>query len=139
MKTRRAALIVGALLITTLAGAQLGQIIKVAGVGAAVSRFGPDINKGFNQLTKWKDTPKVKTKVVPIITGGIGSRKGIGAAQVMGPPAEVDKVKSVAQLEQSLFGEIRIQALIPISSDRIVENIRRVDGVGVSGVVDLRL
>ncbi len=52
----------------------------------------------------------------------------------------MDKVKAVAQLEQDLFGrEIKIRAMIPVSSDNVVNNIRKVDGVAVSGIVDLKL
>ena len=138
---RRLALTVaGVLALSAIGATQIRQIIKLVGVAAAVKQFGPDINKGINRLTNHKDTYDMTTKVVPIISGGINSRNAIGAAQVMGPRDKVEQVQAVAQLDQDLFGrEIKIRAMIPISSREIVQNIKRVEGVGVSGIVDLRL
>jgi len=54
----------------------------------------------------------------------------------------VSKVQAVAAPEAELFGrEIKIRALIPVASTNITDlkSIRAVDGVGVSGVVDLKL
>jgi hypothetical protein len=128
------------LALTAIATPQIKQIIKIVGVGAAVSQFGPQINSAINKLTSHKDTNAMATKVVPIISAGIDSRKAIGAAQVMGPRSAVDKVKAVAQLDQDLFGrEVKIRAMIPVESENVVQNIRRVEGVGVSGIVDLKL
>ena len=72
--------------VAAFAAAQVGQIIKVIGIGAAVQKFGPEMNKGINKLTSHSDTPKSWTKVVPIIS--VGSRKAIGAAQVTGPKSD---------------------------------------------------
>ena len=139
----RISVVVAVLLAATAMGApQIRQIIKILGVGAAVKQFGPDINKEFNKLTGHKDTAASYTKVVPIITVGIrGARGAIGAAQVMGAKANVDKVKAVASPELSMFGEINLRAMIPIDSMNVGDpkNIKAVDGVGVSGIVDLKL
>lgn len=129
-------------LVGALAVAQIKEAIKIIGVGAAVKQFGPDINKQFNKLTKHTDTPDMSTKVVPIISVGIGAGSGgsaVGAAQVSGPKDKIDKVAAVAQPEAKIFGEIRIRALIPVSSKNVIENIKKVDGVGVTGIVDLKL
>jgi hypothetical protein len=128
----------GVLALTAIATPfQVRDILKVLGVGAVVQKFGPEINRAINKLTDHDDSRVSKTKVVPIIS--VGSRKAIGAAQVMGPASQVDKVKSVAQLDQDIFGrEVKIRALVPISSNG-VSNIRRVEQVGISGIVDLRL
>lgn len=123
-------------------GGQIREIIKILGVGAAVKQFGPDINKAINGLTDHKDTNASYTKVVPIITIGLKDSTGaIGAAQVMGTKANVNKVKAVASPEAVLFGEIGIRALIPIATDNPTDakNLKAVDGVGVSGIVDLKL
>ncbi|MBL8068860.1 MAG: hypothetical protein JNM28_10450 [Armatimonadetes bacterium] len=123
-------------------GGQVKEIIKILGVGAAVKQFGPDINKAINNLTDHKDTNASYTKVVPIIKIGLNTRGAIGAAQVMGSKVNVDKVKSVAAPEAGLFGdEIRIQALIPVATDNPTDakGLKAVDGVGVSGIVDLKL
>lgn len=124
----------------TVAAPQLKQVLKIFGVGAAVQKFAPQINSAINKLSKTQDTSQYKTKVVPILRVALGRSGAIGAAQVMGPPRQVDKVKAVAQLEAELFGkEIGIRALIPVTSDRNLSNPERVVGVGVSGIVDLKL
>ncbi len=130
--------LIAALTLSAFAAPQLKQILKLAGVGAAVKQFGPDINKAINGVTKHKDTPTMTTKVVPILSVGVG-RGAIGAAQIMGPDFAVKKVQAVAQIEGSLFGEIRFKGLIPVSSKDVLKDIKRVDGVGVSGIVDLKL
>ena len=48
------------------------------------------------------------TKVVPIVSVGTG--KYIGAVQVIGPSAQVEKVKAVAQLEGEFNGIARANA-----------------------------
>jgi hypothetical protein len=60
--------------------------------------------------------------------------------QISGPKAQVDKVKSVAQLEQGLFGkEIQIRAMIPIESENMTSDMHPVEQVGVTGIVDFKL
>jgi hypothetical protein len=116
------------------------DLVKIVGVGAAVTQFAPQFNGTINKLSGHKDSNSVMTKVVPIISGGLNSRKAIGAAQVMGPRSQVEKVKAVAQLDQDLFGkEVKIRAMIPIETKDIVKDIKRVEGVGISGIVDLKL
>lgn len=137
---RTAFVVAGVFALTAIGAPQFKQILKLVGVGAAVKQFGPDINKSINKLTKHEDTFDMTTKVVPIISAGIDSRKAIGAAQVMGPRDKVETVKAVAQLDQDLFGkEVKIRAMVPIASDKIIDNLRPVQGVGVSGIIDLKL
>ena len=137
-KKARALIIAGASLgVFAIGVSQIGAVLKVVGIGAAVQKFGPEINKGMNKLASHDDTPVSWTKVVPIIS--VGSRRAIGAAQVMGPRSKVETVKAVAQLDQDLFGrEVKIRAMIPIDSNG-VSNIHRVEEVGVSGIVDFRV
>lgn len=123
---------------SALAGAQLDKIIKGVGVGAAVQAMGPQINSAVNKIASHKDVDSAWTKTVPIIS--VGKSAAVGAAQVMGSRRNVEKVKAVAQLEGDVLGSVRIKALIPISSDKASGgNIDRVQGVGVSAVVDIRL
>jgi len=130
----------GVLALSALGATQLREVIKIFGVGAAVKQFGPQINGAINKLSGHREGAAMATKVVPIISAGINSRKAIGAAQVMGPRDKVNQVQAVAQLDQDLFGrEVKIRAMIPVSSQDVIRNIRRVEGVGVSGIVDLRL
>jgi len=125
---------------TALAADAFMDLVKIVGVGAAVTSFAPQLNSAINKLSQHSDSATVTTKVVPIISAGINSRKAIGAAQVMGPKSQVDRVKAVAQLDQDLFGkEVKIRAMIPIETKEIVRDIKRVEGVGISGIVDLKL
>lgn len=127
-------------MLTSVAMPQIKQIIKVVGVGAAVKQFNKDINRAINKLANRSDTAERMTKVVPILTVGIGKSNAIGAAQVTGPKRLVDTVEAVAAPETELFGkEIRIRAMIPVSSGDLGKGIKAVDGVGVSGIVDLKL
>jgi hypothetical protein len=127
----------GVLGLTAIGATQVGQLLKIVGIGAVVQKFGPDINKAMNKLGTHDDTSTSWTKVVPILS--VGSRRAIGAAQVMGPRSKVETVKAVAQLDQDLFGrEVKIRAMIPIDSEGL-SNIHRVEDVGVSGVVDFKV
>jgi hypothetical protein len=133
-------LVAGTALLTAMAAPQLKQAIKIIGVGAAVQKFGGEMNKAINKLANHKDTEAQFTRVVPILTVGIGKSSAIGAAQVTGRRSDVEKVKAVAAPETELFGkEIRIRALIPISTDKINGSLQKVEGVGISGIVDLKL
>lgn len=132
--------VAAALALGAVAGAQFDKILKVGGAVAVVQAFGKDMNNGLNKLIKHKDSSKVKTKVVTILSVGIGRSSAVGAAQVMGPPALVDKVVAVAQPEADLFGRVvRLKALIPVSSKNVIQEIKTVDGVGVSGIIDIKL
>jgi hypothetical protein len=125
--------------LTAIGATQLKQIIKILGVGVAVERFGPQINKEFNKLTKHKDTDANFTKVVPIISVGVGAKSAVGMAQVKGSKANVEKVRAVAAPEIELFGkEIRLRGMIPVSTDK-VSDVSGIKPVGVSGIVDLKL
>ncbi len=143
IRNRKLAFVAIAVLGTTavLGAAQIGikQVIKVVGVGAAVKQFGPQINAEINKLAKHTDTPLLSTKVVPILSIGLNTGSAIGAAQVTGPKKLLDKVQAVAEPQVKMFGEITVNALIPVSSKDVIKDIKRVDGVGVSGIVDLRL
>ncbi len=140
LQKRVLAVLLCGLAATAFAADAFMDLVKIVGVGAAVTQFSPQLNSAINKLTSHQDSNRNTTKDVPIISGGINSRKAIGAAQVMGPRSLVEKVKAVAQLDQDLFGkEVKIRAMIPIESKEIVKDIRRVEGVGISGIVDLKL
>ena len=123
-----------------VAGAQLESILKAGGVAVVVDRFGKDINKFINTLTGEKNVgPLQETKVVPIIS--IGDGGFVGAVQVSGPDQQVKKVQAVAQIEGrfKVIGGVRVRALIPVSTKTPHNSISRVDGVGVSAIVDIKL
>ena len=132
---------IGAMAMSAFAGYQFGinQVLKIGGVALAVKTFGKDMNKGINKLSNHTDSNLITTKVVPIFSIGISTGSAIGAAQVMGPRKLVDQVVGVGQPQADLFGhEVRLKALIPVSSKNF-SDIKRVDGVGVSGIVDIKL
>lgn len=137
-------ILVGAALVVALmgvgratAGIDLGDILKVGGVGLIVSKFGPQINDAINKVTLQHGVEvKQVTKVVPILSVGQGGF--IGAAQVMGAQEDVDRVKAVAQLEGK-FNAFRFKVLIPVESEKAVKNLKRVNGVGVSAIIDIKI
>lgn len=131
--------IVASVLLSTIGVSQLDKILKVGGVVLAVNTFGKDMDKGINKLWGRSSNSTVKTKVVPIYSVGLNSDQAIGAAQVMGPPDKVDSVVAVAQPEAKILGnQVRLKALIPVASKNW-SNIKGVEEVGVSGIVDLKL
>ncbi|MGC8669462.1 MAG: hypothetical protein ACP5VE_15250 [Chthonomonadales bacterium] len=142
-RRRWTAVAVGAVLVSTLtlaAAGQLGSILKGGAVIFAVDKFGPDINKFINGLEGQHNARgQEATKVVPILSIGDGGYAG--AVQVSGPAEQVRKVQGVAQIEGrfKLVGGVRVRALIPISTRNPQNGIRRVNGVGVSAIVDIRL
>ena len=119
----------------------LGDILKVGGIGILVDRFAPQLNSFINTLMmQHKAAPEFATKVVPILTVGVLGNSGyIGAAQVMGPQTLVDRVQAVVQGESNFNGNMfRVKGLIPIDS-KIPVNFSRVSGVGVSAIIDVRI
>lgn len=117
----------------------LGDVVKVGGVAFIVDKFGRQINSFVNKLTMNKNLgTQEATAVVPILSLGGGGY--IGAAQVIGSKANVDKCKAVVQIEgNAVFGKnIRAKALVPVGS-KTTSNIKRVYGVGVSAIIDIRI
>jgi hypothetical protein len=123
-----------------IAGAQFGSIVKGGAVALAVSKFGKEINEAINTITGQKNVGNTQaTKVVAILSIGDGGH--IGAVQVAGPQRLVDRVEAVAQLEGRFkaLGGVRLRALVPISTKTPHKGLDRVEGVGVSAIVDLKL
>ncbi len=119
-------------------------IIKTLGVGAAVRAFAPALNSFINTLLQNKGAAvQAQTKVVPIlsITIGISSPGSayVGAAQVSGPPTALQRVEAVAVIEADYQSAFRIKALVPVDNLKPWEAFRRVPGVGVSAIIDLRI
>ena len=138
-KRIKSILLIATLAVVTVgASAQFGKLLKGGGIAYLVSKFGPEINKGLNSITKTNNVgTDYDTKVVPIISAGSGNYAG--AVQVAGPKDQIEKVQACAQLEGKFnpLG-IRYRALIPIATKGIT-NIKRVPGVGISGIVDIKL
>ena len=132
-------LLAGTLAYAPTARAGLGDILKGAGLVLLVDRFGGELNNFINKLTLNKGVGvEDRTAVVPIISLGQGGY--VGAAQVSGPAHLVEKVKAVAQIEANMSGKtFRVKALVPVESKEIAKDIRRVSGVGVSAIIDVKL
>lgn len=138
-KMKTLAGVMAGVLCVSVAYAQLGGLLKGLGVGFLVDKFGKDINKVINGLygnNKFSST--YQTKVVPILS--VGSGGYMGAAQIVGPKAQVDKVKACAQVEGEFkaIGGVRLRGLIPVSSKGL-SDIKRVEGVGVAALIDFEL
>lgn len=116
----------------------LGGILKAGGIVVLVDTFSGQLNSFINTLTaKNGVNSDYATKVVPVITVGSGSYAG--AAQVTGPQDLVDQTKAVLQLEGDFSGDrFRIKALIPINT-KTATNFSRVQGVGVSAQIDVKI
>ncbi len=114
-------------------GGSLGTLIKIFGIGWVVNHFADDIDRAINQVLRQNEAEiEGMTKVVPILRVGSGGGTAVGAAQVMGPPAQVNKVQAVAEVELKL-AIFRGRALIPVASKSLSAGaISGVGGVGVS-------
>lgn len=117
----------------------LGNIVKLFGIGYVVSEFGPSIDKTINKLLAQHDAAiEGETKVVPILRVGRGDA-AVGAAQVMGPPSQVGKVQAVAEMELGI-SKLRGRALIPVTTKKhLTSSIKGVGGVGVSATMKIKL
>ena len=144
MKTMKKSgvLVLGALVFASGAASAdlLGTILKVGGVGLVVKQFGGQISDVLDKVTGQNklDDPNIVTKVVPILS--VGSRGAIGIVQVAGPKSQVDRVKAVAQIQTQIkaIGKLQARILIPIDAGSLT-NFKRVPGVGVSAIVDIKL
>jgi len=141
IKSRWLALL--AALMITIGGSawafSLGDLVGVIGGGFVVSAIAGPINDFINTITLNRGA-KVEghTKVVPIVS--IGSGTHIGAAQVAGPRGDaITSTKAVAQIEATFMDRLRVKILVPIDSENPVQRFRRVQGVGVSAIIDVKL
>jgi hypothetical protein len=115
----------------------LGDVLKVGGVGFLVSKFATPLNNFINTLTfKHGAGSDYATKVVPIIS--LGSGGYIGAAQVTGAQDLVNRTQAVLQIEADFNSQFRVKAVIPIDSINPL-SFSRVQGVGVSAIIDVRI
>ena len=119
-------------------GDLLGGALKVGGAKVLIDEFGDELDGFINKFLNNKDASvNASTKVVPILSA-IGG-KHVGAAQIVGPEAAVESVGAVVQFETSFQDKLfRIKAIVPIEGTDI-NDINRVEGVGVSAVIDIKL
>lgn len=116
----------------------LGKAVKTGGIVWMVDRYGNELNTFINKLTaKYPISESYATKVVPIIA--VGSKGYVGAAQISGPRAMVEKCKGALALEGDFMNRsFRVQALIPVDSVD-PSHCARVQGVGVSAKIDVAI
>lgn len=113
------------------------DLLKVGGVLLAVSQFGQQIDHGINTLLQQRHAEAMgATKVVPIVSVGQGAY--IGAAQVVGTPENVQRVQAVATVE-GVMNRLEGTLLVPISTKMPGKALAKVNGVGVSAIIDLKL
>lgn len=114
------------------------DLLKVGGIGFIVDKFSSPLNSFINTLMfKHGAGHEYSTKVVPILT--LGSGGYIGAAQVIGPKELVDNTEAVIQIEGDFNGrQFRVKGLVPIDSKNPI-NFSRVNGVGVSAIIDVSI
>ncbi|MGC4042825.1 MAG: hypothetical protein QM758_03400 [Armatimonas sp.] len=133
---------VGLATLPVVANAQLEKILTGAAIVVIIDKFGGQINSAFNKIAG--DPNRVggnMTKVVPIVSVGQGGYAG--AVQVSGPASAVKQVQAVAQVEGSVRvgTQLRLKALVPVSTKNVSSSagIKRVYGVGITGLIDARL
>jgi hypothetical protein len=110
----------------------------IVGGGAIVKAIAGPVDEFINTVTFNKGAKyQGYTKVVPIVSMGDGAH--IGAAQVGGTSkASVESTQAVGQLE-AYFKGIRVKILIPIDSLNPLQQFRRVQGVGVTAIIDVKI
>lgn len=87
--------------------------------------------------TDWTPPEPYKDKLVPIISVLQGIK--VGVARVNGPTSKVDQVQAVAQLETDFRKVLTINIYVPISTEVPGQKLARVQGVGLTGVADIRI
>ncbi|MBI3909863.1 MAG: hypothetical protein HY320_02905 [Armatimonadetes bacterium] len=117
----------------------IGDIVQVFGIAYAVRVFGDEINSFLNSVfaqrgVRWEG----RTKVVPMLS--LGSGAFIGAAQVAGPPDRVRETRAVAAGEVRVISNVRVTGIIPINTTNpLRRSFRRIEGVGLSALIDFRI
>lgn len=117
----------------------IGDILLVGGIVLVVSTFGDQINNFINSTLGQNEVKLAgASKVVPIFSVGQGAY--VGAAQVVGLPANVRRVQGVAAVEVTI-GNIGGTGLVPISTKRPGggSSLSRVNGVGISAIIDFHI
>lgn len=117
----------------------LENTAKVVAGSAIVRGLSKELNNFINTIFINNHIEnKNQTKVVPILTLS-SSRGTIGAAQVSGPEYKLKEVRSVLMLEEDFQGKYRIKMYVPCNSSNPFKGPKRVYGVGVTAVMDIKI
>ena len=127
--------------VTAVRADLFGGLLEGAGILVLVHTFGGPLNSFINTLTANKGlTGGQATKVVPLLSIGQGTYAGM--VQVTGEKRQVDTCKAVGIIEGEFSGhKFRARALVPIDNDNPGKSLsfKRVAGVGVSAIIDVKL
>lgn len=134
-----AALVLSSIVLPVAAGLDLAALLKLFGLGYVVDLFSEQLNSFVNTVTlNYKVENRDATKVVPIVSVGTGIY--VGAAQVSGARDRVAQVQAVGEIEGEFMNDLfRARVLVPLDNKNPLQGIRRVPGVGVSAIIDLRV
>ena len=139
---RMMSVMIAVVMVVAVSGAayalNMGDLLKIFGIGYVVKHFSGDINSFVNKtLGEQGAAVEGATKVVPILSVGGGGF--IGAAQVVGVPSKVQTIQAVAQVEAKFQDRFRMRVLLPITTQTISGSPKGVSGVGVSAVLDFKI
>ncbi|MCE5240565.1 hypothetical protein LLH23_19060 [bacterium] len=85
----------------------------------------------------WQPSEPYEDRIVPILSLLEGTR--LGVARVNGPESRVERTQAVAQFSIDFRKFLEIDIYVPISTKTPGKQLDRVQGVGVTGLGDLRL
>ncbi|MHB8994627.1 MAG: hypothetical protein ACYC63_05185 [Armatimonadota bacterium] len=87
--------------------------------------------------TQWRPSERYDDKYVPIISLLQGTR--LGVARVNGPRSRVRLTQAVVQFSIDFGSFLEIDIYVPVSTREPGRTLSRIQGVGVTGLGDLRL
>jgi hypothetical protein len=124
--------------LSDLLNGKFGKVVKGAAIFLLTDALSKQLNDFINTVTLNKGVPsEAATKVVPVVSVGSGVR--VGAVQVTGPKELVGKVKAVVQIETKFsLKNLDVEVFVPSDSANPLK-FNRVEGVGISALIDLRL
>jgi uncharacterized protein YdbL (DUF1318 family) len=124
--------------LSDLLNGKVGEVVKGAAIFLLTDALSKQLNDFINTVTLNKGVPsEAATKVVPVVSVGSGVR--VGAVQVTGSKELVEKVKAVVQLETKFsLKNLDVEVFVPSDSANPLK-FNRVEGVGISALIDLRL
>jgi len=85
----------------------------------------------------WVPSERYEDRIVPILSLLQGTR--VGVARVNGPSSRVDRVQAVVQFGIDFGHFLQIDIYVPVSTKTPGKTLDRVQGVGVTGLGDIRL
>jgi len=117
----------------------LNKVLVGAGGIIAVKAIAGPLNTFIDHIMLANHVAnKDKTKVVPIVT--VGSATYLGAAQVSGPAAAVDRTQAVGSFAAAWNNNVwQVRALVPVDNINVLQGFKRVYGVGVDAVINAKL